>query len=92
MSNLGNLYRGELTIDTPVVCIVKYKEDKVIKYGLSIRYVANEDNVFSSGKRKDNLGVFKSIKFEDFDAIVPYEDFDANADIDYYIEKYSTKI
>jgi len=78
---MGNSpYRTEIPIDTPMICITEYIEDKVKRYGLSIRFYAGDDSedhkVFSSGSFKDNKGVFKSISFNDFVAVIKYKDFD----------------
>lgn len=81
-------YINTFVIDQPLVCITEFIENKIKHYGLSIRYYSSHNNVFASGKYKDNQGVFKSIPFTEFVAVVKYEDFDPRGDLIKIIETY----
>lgn len=92
-------YKGEMPIDTPLVCITKFKEAGKTKHGLSVRYYAGEKTtgdhqVFDTGKMRDNLEVFDSISFDEFVAVIKVSDFDFSLqlhDLAYYLELYKVK-
>lgn len=92
----GNKYKITAAVDEPLVCITEYIDNRVKRYGLSIRYYWEQDEighkVFASGKRKDNSGAWKVMYFTEFAAVVRVRDFDFTLernDINYYLTNYN---
>ena len=91
---MANPYKGEIPINAAIVCITEYKENKETKYGLSIRYYADNEHVFANGYSDNNLAICKSIPFTDFVAVIKLSDFNADSFVrnpDFYLTNYKTK-